>query len=112
MDDKELTAIRLGFSSTEEMEAYYDLCRGYFEDGAILTKDLCEKFVKDWELDKFLHMPRTRRLEEKIYYDFGGLVECVKLGDTEKVQHLKLLIDSQLSELGKCYAVEEKKTTK
>ena len=65
MDDKELIAAKLGFLSAEEMEAYHDLCRGYFEDGTILTKDLCEKHVKGYELDKLLHMPREQRLEEK-----------------------------------------------
>ena len=112
MDDKELIAAKLGFLSAEEMEAYHDLCRGYFEDGTILTKDLCEKHVKGYELDKLLHMPREQRLEEKIYYDFGGLVECVKLGDTEKVQYLKSLIDSQLFELDKCYTKKDHKTMK
>lgn len=46
MDDKELIAAKLGFLSAEEMEAYHDLCRGYFEDGTILTKDLCESMLK------------------------------------------------------------------
>lgn len=112
MEDKELIATKLGFASVEEKEAYYDLCRGYFEDDTILTKNLCEKFVKGYELDKLLHLPRWERLEEKIYYDFQGLVECVKLGDTEKVQNFKTLIDFQLSELDKCYATKEHKTMK
>lgn len=112
MDDKELIAAKLGFESAEEMDAYYDLCKGYFEDDTIMTKALCEKHVKGYELEKLLHMPREDRLEGKIYFDFGGLVECVKLGDNEKVQYLKSLIDSQLAELDKCYAIKDQKTMK
>lgn len=112
MEDKELIANKLGFESSDEMEAYYDLCRGHFEDDTIMTKDLCEKHVKGYGLDKFLHLPREERLEEKIYYDFGGLVECVKLGDEKRVQYLKYLVDSQLSELDKCCAVQAQKSMK
>ncbi len=110
MDDKDLIAAKLGFTSAEEMEKYHDICRGYFDDGVSMTKDLCEKFVKDWSLEELLHVSKEERLEKKIYYDFGGLVECTKLGDNEKVQYLKALIDSELSELDKCYATKDQKS--
>ena len=110
IEDKEFVAIKLGFESTEEMEKYYDLCRGNFKDGIIMTKELCTKHITENGFGDLLNAPREERLEKKIYFDFGGLIESVKMGDDESVQQLKSLIDFELSELNKCYEVKEQKT--
>ena len=112
MDDKELIAAKLGFTSAEEMEAYHDLCRGDFKDGIVMTKEVCERHINGSGFEELLNAPREERLEKKVFFDFGGLVECVKAGDTEGVQKLKSLIDYELSELDKCCAIEDQKSLK
>ena len=87
IEDKEFVAIKLGFESTEEMEKYYDLCRGNFKDGIIMTKELCTKHITENGFGDLLNAPRE-----------------------ESVQQLKSLIDFELSELNKCYEVKEQKT--
>ena len=109
MDEKEFLAIKLGFESAEEMEKYHDLCRGDFKDDIAMTKELCTNHIIENGFEDLLNAPREERLEKKIYFDFGGLVECVKMGDDESVQQLKSLIDFELSELNKCYDAKEKK---
>ena len=110
MDEKEHLAIKLGFESAEEMEKYHDLCRGDFKDGIIMTKEVCTKHITGSGFEDLLNVPREERLEKKIYFDFGGLVECAKMGDDESAQKLKSLIDFELSELSKCYDAKEQKT--
>ncbi len=110
MEDKEIMALKLGFESTEEMEAYYDLCRGEFKPGIVMTKDLCDELVMDNEWKDLLYASREERLQKKLFCDFGGLVEATKAGDTESIQQLKSLIDFELSELNKCYEIKGKKT--
>lgn len=112
MDSKELIAAKLGFTSAEEMEAYHDLCRGDFKEGIVMTKEVCKRHIDGSGFEELLNAPREERLEKKIYFDFGGLVECVKMGYAESVQQLKSLIDYELSELDKCCATKDQKTMK
>ncbi len=112
MDDKELIAAKLGFSSAEEMEAYHDLCRGDFKEGIVMTKEICAKHIDGSGFENLLTAPREERLEKKLFFDFGGLVESAKAGDSESVTKLKSLIDFELSELDKCCAIEDHKTMK
>lgn len=110
MEDKEAMAVKLGFGSSEEMEAYYDLCRGEFKPEILMTKELCDKYLMDNGLKESLNLPRDERLEKKLLWDFGGLIECTKMGDNEGIQQLKSLIDFELLELDKYCEIRDKKT--
>ena len=85
------------------MKKYYDLCRGEFKEGILMTKELCAKYVADNEWEDLLNAPREKRLEKKILWDFGGL------GDDASVQQLKSLIDFELAELGKYHEIKDSK---
>ncbi len=112
MNDKELIAVKLGFTSAEEMEAYYDLCRGTYKPGVVMTKDMCEQVVIDDGWAELLNAPRETRLEEKLNSDFGALIEAMRVSDESADQEIKDLIDFELSELRKCYAIKEQKSMK
>lgn len=71
MENEELIAQQLGFESAEEMKKYYDLCRGEFKEGILMTKELCAKYVADNEWEDLLNAPREERLEKRF---FGILV--------------------------------------
>ena len=102
MEEKDIIAIKLGFESAEEMERYYDLCRGAFKDGVIMTKELCAQEIIGNGWEELLDAPREVRLEEKLKFDFGGLVESMRFADDGSDQKLKALIEFELSELRDC----------
>ena len=111
----EVLANKLGFESVEEMEKYFDLCRGSFKCSLPMdknVKELCALRVIDNGWQELLNAPREERLEKKIHFDFDKLVEIMKSGDDESEQQIKDLIDFELSELKKCYANREQKTRK
>jgi len=108
--DDEVIARGLGFESAEEMEKYYDLCRGDFKTGVLMTKELCAKHVHDQEWEHLLNASKGDRLETKLFWDFGGLVEGAKGGiSKEELNSLKSLIDFELDELDKYYAELDRK---
>lgn len=109
MEEKDIIAIKLGFESAEEMEKYHDLCRGAFKDGVIMTKELCAREIIGNGWEELLEAPREDRLEEKLRFDFDGLIESMRFADDGSAQRLKALIEFELSELRKCYANREKK---
>ena len=109
MDNEELMAIKLGFESAEEMEKYYDLCRGQFKEGILMTKELCAKHIIDNEREHLLNAPREDRLATKLVDDFCGLVESVRVGDYETEQEVKSLIDFELTELRKCNKIKNQR---
>ena len=108
--DNEKIANKLGFESVEEMEKYYDLCRGLFKVGTIMTKELCVREVIDNGWEHLIDAPREYRLEEKIKFDLDGLIESMKFADSENDKKFKELIDFELSELRKCYANRDQRT--
>lgn len=112
MEDRELMAIQLGFESAEEMEAYHDLCRGMFKENVAMTKERCQSEVIGNGWENLITASKAERLEKKLEFDFGGLVESMRFEADETEQSIRNLINFELSELRKCYGIEDKKTIK
>ena len=112
LEDKKLIATKLGFESVEEMEAYHELCRGYFYEDAVLTKELCSEFIIDNDWEDLVSMPREDRLEKKLFLDFGGLIESMRFDPDETEKNFRDLIEFELEELRTCHFARYEKEEK
>lgn len=108
--DKKMIAKKLGFNSLEELEIFYDLHRDNLKNEIKSTKELYTKIIIDNEWETLLDAPRERILETKLYFDFDGLLEAIRMGNETLEKELKELISYELSELKNCYANKKNKS--
>lgn len=102
---KEQLVYILGFSSTEEMELYYDTCEGYFISG-VPSKQDCSKIIEEWGLHKRLNDFQSMSNNERMAYELhdltGALNEAVSVGDYKTINSILTSILKKTTKLQEC----------
>lgn len=90
--------LSLGFSTYEELEAYYDVAHiTLFDDINGLTKSICVEQLVAWDLLDLVFLPREERLGKVLEHNVGGVITSLEVGIyasvKENIDTIKVLLE-------------------